>query len=65
MNIALYYIDIKCLQKWHAMAIIQNSGSYYTSICIQAKQYMYVSPLYMNSIYPPFHCHYQWILRSL
>ena len=34
------------------MAIIQNSGSKCTSVCIQTKSYMYVSPLYIYSIYP-------------
>ena len=46
------------------MAIIQNSGSNYTFVCIQTKIYMYVSPLYIYSIYPPFHCHCQCLLRS-
>ena len=47
------------------MAIIQNSGSKCTSMCIQTKHYMYVSPLYIYSIYPPFHCHYQCLMRIL
>ena len=47
------------------MAIIQNSGSNCTYACIQTKCYMYVSPLYINSIYLPFHCHCQCLVRSL
>ena len=47
------------------MAIIQKSGSNCTFVCIQTKSYMYVSPLYIYSIYPSFHCHCQCLLRSL
>ena len=47
------------------MAIIQNSGSNCTYVCIQTKHYMYVSPLYINSIYLPFHYHSQYLVRSL
>ena len=47
------------------MAIIQNSGSKSTYVCILTKRYIYVSPLYIYSMYPPFHCHYQCLLRSL
>ena len=38
------------------MAIIQNSGSNYTSVCIKTKSYMYVSPLYkkLHLVIPPF-----------
>ena len=53
LNLALYYIRIK------------NSGSNYTCVCIQTKSYMYVSPLYIYSIYPPFHNHCQCLLRRL
>ena len=67
LNLALYYICIEImLQKLAChMAIIQNTGSNCTSVCIQTKSYMYVSPLQVYSIYPPFHCHCQCLLRSL
>ena len=67
LNLALYYICIEImLQKLTChMAIIQNSGSKCTFVCIQTKHYMYISPLYIYSIYPPFHCHCQCLLRSL
>ena len=67
LNLALYYICIQImLQKLVChMAIIQNTGSNYTSVCIQTKSYMYVSPLYIYSIYPPFHCRCQCLMRSL
>ena len=67
LNLALYYICIQImLQKlaWH-MEIIQNSGSNYTSGCIKTKTYIYVSPLYIYSSYPPFHCHCQCLRKSL
>ena len=47
------------------MAIMQNSGSKCTSVCIKTKIYIYVSPLYIYSSYPPFHCHCQCLRRSL
>ena len=47
------------------MAIIQTSGSKCKYVCIQTKSYMYVPPLYIYSIYPPFHCRCQCLLRSL
>lgn len=47
------------------MAIIQNSGSKSTSVCIWTKSYIYVSPLYIYSSYPPFRCHCQCLQRSL
>ena len=34
------------------IVIIENSGSNCTSVCIKTKIYMYVSPLYIYSIYP-------------
>ena len=34
-------------------------------MCIQKTCYMYVSPIYIYSIYPPFHCHCQCLVRSL
>ena len=56
LNLALYYICIQImLQKLAChMAIIQNSGSNCTSMCIKTKSYIYVSPLYIYSSYPPF-----------
>ena len=47
------------------MAIIQNSESKCTSMCIKTKIYIYVSPLYIYSSYPPFRCHCQCLRRSL
>ena len=68
LKLALYYICIQImLQKLAChMAIIQNSGSNYTFMCIKTKSYIYVFPLYIYSSYPPFHCHYQcWLRRSI
>ena len=67
LNLALYYICIQImLQKLSChMAIIQNSGSNYASMCIKTKGYIYVSPLYICSSYPPFHCHFQCLWRSV
>ena len=67
LNLALYYICIKIMLKKLAchMAIIQTSGSNCTSVYIETKSYIYVSSLYIYSIYPPFHCHCQCLLRSL
>ena len=47
------------------MAIIKNSGSNCTFVCIKIKSYIYVSPLYIYSSYPPFRCHCQCLWRSL
>ena len=67
LNLALYYICIEImLQKLSChMAIIQNSGSKSTSVCIWTKSYIYVSPLYIYSSYAPFQCHCQCLWRSL
>ena len=67
LNLALYYICIQImLQKLAChMAIIQNSGSNYTSLCIKTKNYIYVSPLYIYSSYPPFRCYFQCLWRSV
>ena len=55
LNLTLYYICIQImLQKLAChMAIIQNSGSKCTSMCIQKKRYMYISPLYIYSYLSP------------
>ena len=47
------------------MDIIQNSGSKCTYVCIKPKNYIYVSPLYIYSSYPPFLFHFQCLLGSL
>ena len=67
LNLPLYYICIQIMLQKSAchMAIIQNSGYNYTFVCIQTKSYIYVSPLYIYSSYPPFCCHCQCLRRSL
>ena len=67
LNLALYYICIEImLQKLSChMTIIQNSGSKCTYVCIKTRSYIYVSPLYIYSSYPPFRCHCQCLRRSL
>ena len=67
LNLTLYYICIEImLQKLSChMAIIQNSGSKSTSMCIWTKSYIYVSPLYIYSSYTPFRYRCQFLWRGL